>query len=134
MAISKFWLDVFREMVGVDGVLVAFQLLSTIKKGTSHSNFQLNEPFSKFLRQILRYEVPCSKEKKNNTLCQYRSYIWLDVFGGMMDVGGGLVALQSVLTIKRALATPISNRMSPFRSFYDKSFDTKCLGMEKKIK
>jgi len=38
MAISKFWLYVFREMVGVEGVLVAFQSFSTIKKGTSHSN------------------------------------------------------------------------------------------------
>ena len=64
MAISKLWLDVFREMVGVEGVLVTFQSLSTIKKGKSHSNFQLSEPFSKFLRQLLRYEVPWSTEKK----------------------------------------------------------------------
>ena len=42
------------ENVGRGRVLVAFQSLSTIKKGTSHSNFQLNEPFSKFLRQLLR--------------------------------------------------------------------------------
>jgi hypothetical protein len=61
MAISKFWLDVFWEMVGVEGVLLAFQSLSTIKKRKSHSNFQLNEPFSKFLRQLFRYEGPCSK-------------------------------------------------------------------------
>ena len=54
MAISKFRLDVFGEMVGVEGVLVAFQSLSTIKKSTSHSNFQSNELFSKFLRQLLR--------------------------------------------------------------------------------
>jgi hypothetical protein len=39
MAISKFWLDVFGEMEGVEEVLVAFQSLSTIKKGPSHSNF-----------------------------------------------------------------------------------------------
>ena len=51
MAISKFWLDVFGDMVGVESVLVAFQLLSTIKKGTSHLNFQSNEPFLKFLWQ-----------------------------------------------------------------------------------
>ena len=51
MAISKFWLDVFGEMVGVEGVLVAFQSLSTIKNDTSHLNFQSNEPFFKFLRQ-----------------------------------------------------------------------------------
>jgi hypothetical protein len=61
MVFSKFWLDVFREMVGVVGVLVAFQFLSNMQKGTSHSNFQSNEPFSKFLRQLLRYAVPWSK-------------------------------------------------------------------------
>ena len=51
MANSKFWLDVFGEMVGVEGVLAAFQSLSTIKKGTNHLNFQSNEPFLKFLPQ-----------------------------------------------------------------------------------
>jgi hypothetical protein len=51
------------EMVGVEGVLVAFQSLLTIKNGTSHSNFQSNEPFSKFLQQLLRYEVPWSEKK-----------------------------------------------------------------------
>ena len=64
MAISKFGLDVFWEMVGVEGVLVTFQSLSTIENGTSHSNFQLNEPFSKFLQQFIWYKVPCSKGKK----------------------------------------------------------------------
>jgi hypothetical protein len=64
MAFSKFWLDVFGEMVGVEGVLVAFESLLTIKKGTCHSNFQSNEPFSKFLWHLLQYEVPWSKEKK----------------------------------------------------------------------
>ena len=44
-------------------MLVAFQSLLTIKKGTSHCNFQSNEPFSKFLRQLVRYEVPWSKTK-----------------------------------------------------------------------
>jgi hypothetical protein len=39
MAISKFLLDVFQEMVGVEGMLVAFQLLSIIKKDTGHFNF-----------------------------------------------------------------------------------------------
>jgi hypothetical protein len=34
-------------MICVEGVLVAFQSLSTIKKGTSRSHFQSNEPFSK---------------------------------------------------------------------------------------
>jgi hypothetical protein len=65
MAISKFWLDVFGKMVGVERLLVAFQSLSIIKMGTSHFIFQSNEPFSKFL-QLLRYEVLWSKGKKNN--------------------------------------------------------------------
>jgi hypothetical protein len=51
MAISTFWLDVFLEMVGMEGMLVAFQSLSTIKKGTNHFSFQSNDPFLKFLRQ-----------------------------------------------------------------------------------
>jgi hypothetical protein len=58
MAILKFLLDVFGEMVGVEGVLSAFRSLSTIKKGNNHSNFQLNEPFSKFFRQLFQYELP----------------------------------------------------------------------------
>ena len=33
--------------------LVALQLLSNIKKGTNCFNFQSNEPFLKFLRQLL---------------------------------------------------------------------------------
>jgi hypothetical protein len=57
-------LDVFRGMMGVGG-LVALQSLSTIKKGTIHSNFQSNEPFSKFLRHLLRYEVPSWRKKKH---------------------------------------------------------------------
>ena len=61
------------------------------------------------------------------------SKFWLDVFGGMMGVGGGLVALQSLSTIKNCIATSISNRMGPFRSFYDNSFDTKCPAEEKHI-
>jgi hypothetical protein len=78
MAISKFLLDVFGEIVGVEGVLVAFQSLSTIKKGTRHSNFLSNEPFSMFLRQLLRYEVPWPKKKIykiNNSFCQRRSLL-----------------------------------------------------------
>jgi hypothetical protein len=70
MAISKFWLDVGCE----GGRLVAFQSLSATEKGTSHFNFQSNEPFSKFLRQLLQYKVPWSKEKKNYTLCQHRFF------------------------------------------------------------
>jgi len=49
----------------------------------------------------------------------------------MVDAGGMLAALQSLSTIKRALTLPISDRKSPFRSFYN-SFDTKCPGLKRK--
>jgi hypothetical protein len=61
--------------VGEGGVLVFLQALSTIKTGKSPSNFQSNENFLKFLRQLLRYKVPWSKTKKNNTFCQHRSLL-----------------------------------------------------------
>ena len=51
MAVWKFWLDVFGEMVGVWGGLVILQSFLTIIKDSSPFNFQLNELFSKFLRQ-----------------------------------------------------------------------------------
>jgi hypothetical protein len=59
----------------------------------------------------------------------------LDVLEGMMGVGGGglFVTLGHFRLLKRALPTLISNRMSPFRSFYDNSFNTKCPGMKKKL-
>jgi hypothetical protein len=68
---------VFGELVGLEGVLIAFQSLSTIEKGASHSNFQSNELFSKFLRQLFRYEVPWygNKKKLNNIVCQHRSLL-----------------------------------------------------------
>jgi hypothetical protein len=44
--------------------LVALQSLLTVKNGTIPFNFQSNEPFSKLLRQLLRYKVPWSKQKK----------------------------------------------------------------------
>ena len=53
MAMSKPLLDVFGEMIGVGGGLVALYSLSTIKKGTIPLNLQSNEPVLKFLRQSL---------------------------------------------------------------------------------
>ena len=47
------------------------------------------------------------------------SEFWLDVFGEMMGVGGGLVALQSLSTIKEGTSPLICNRMSLFWSFYE---------------
>ena len=75
MTISKLLLDAFGEIVGEGGVLVFLQSLLTIKKCKSPSNFQSNENFLKFLRQLLRYKVPWSKTKKNNTFCQHRSLL-----------------------------------------------------------
>ena len=60
------------------------------------------------------------------------SKFWLDAFGGMMGVGGGYFPSNHFRLLKRALAPPISNRINPFRSFYDNSFDTKCPGTENK--
>jgi hypothetical protein len=39
MAIYKCWLEVFGEMVGVEGMLVALQSLLAIKKGTNPFQF-----------------------------------------------------------------------------------------------
>jgi hypothetical protein len=61
-------------MVGVRGGLVALQSLLTIKKGISPFNFQSKELFLKFLQQLLRFEVPLSKEKKKK-FCQHRSLL-----------------------------------------------------------
>ena len=57
----------------VVGGLVALLSLSTIKKGTSHFNFQSSEPFSKFLGRLLRYEVPEYGEKtpQKTTYCAH---------------------------------------------------------------
>jgi hypothetical protein len=75
MAISKFWLDVLGEMVGVEGVLVAFQSLLTPKRGTKTLDFQSNEPPLKFIQRPLPYEVPLEKKNNNNkTLQPYGLY------------------------------------------------------------
>jgi len=71
MAILKFRLEVFGEMAGIGGVLFTLQSLSTIKSGTTPSNFPQNEPFSKFLRQLLRYQVPLHKTQKINSFWTY---------------------------------------------------------------
>jgi hypothetical protein len=52
----------------------------------------------------------------------------------MVGVGEGLFALQSLSTIKKVTSPLIPNQMSPFRSFCDNSFDTKCPGAEQKKK
>ena len=58
---------------------------------------------------------------------------WLDMFWEMAGVEGLLVALQSLSLLKRALDPSIYNRISPFRNFYDNSFNTKCPGLDNKI-
>jgi hypothetical protein len=50
----------------MEGVLVAFQSLLTLKKGTRTLDFQLNEPPLKFIRRPLPYEVPLGKKIINN--------------------------------------------------------------------
>ena len=68
MAISKFWLPVFEEMMGVGGGLVALQSLSTIKKSTSPFNFQSNELFYKFMRQQMAITKFLSYAFRENTV------------------------------------------------------------------
>jgi len=60
----KIFIGCFLRNGGRGRGLVALLSLSTIKKGTSCFNFWSNEPFLKFLRQLLRYEVPWSKTNK----------------------------------------------------------------------
>ena len=47
--ISKFWLDIFEEMMSV-GRLVALKSVLTLKKGTITSNFKSNETHLKFIQ------------------------------------------------------------------------------------
>ena len=51
MAISKFWLDLFGDIVGVKEGLVALQSLLTIKKASSPFSFKSNELFLMLLQQ-----------------------------------------------------------------------------------
>jgi hypothetical protein len=61
MAISKLCLNVFGEMVGVRGGLLAIQSLSTIKKGTSRFNFPI---------QLFLFEVSTTTLSiKKNLIC-----------------------------------------------------------------
>ena len=59
MAISKFWLDVFGEMVGVEGVLTAFQLLSTIKRTITLSISNPMSPFWSFYDNAFYENLIC---------------------------------------------------------------------------
>ena len=54
-------------MVGVGGGLIALQSLSIIKKGTNPFNSQLNEPYSKFLRQQMTISKCLSDAFRENT-------------------------------------------------------------------
>ena len=44
---------------------------------------------------------------------------WLNVFGEIVSVGGGLIALQSLLIIRKGTSRFNSNWMNLFRNFYD---------------
>ena len=62
-------------MVGVEGVLVTFQSLLTLKKGTRSLDFQSNAPPLKFKRRPLPQEVPLGEKNNNNkTLEPYGLY------------------------------------------------------------
>ena len=70
MTISKFWLDVFGEIMGLGGGLVALQSLLTIRMGASPFNFQLIELFSKFLRQKMAISKFPSYAVLENMMCK----------------------------------------------------------------
>ena len=84
IAITKFWLDVFGEIVGLGGGLVALQLLSTLIKGNCPFGIPI-ESFSKFMWQFLWYDVlwstnpppllSATKMIINNTLWPRRSLV-----------------------------------------------------------
>ena len=55
------------------------------------------------------------------------SKFWLNVFEEMV----GYLPSNHFWLLKRELALSIFNRVSPLRSFYDNSFDTKCPNLSK---
>jgi hypothetical protein len=69
--ISKFWLDVFGEMVGVRRRLVALQSVSTIEKALVLSIFNWICPFWRFYN-IAFY--------KNLTCSQFITYAWKIIY------------------------------------------------------
>ena len=137
MAISKFWLDAFRGIMGVGGGLGALQSLSTIKKGTSPLNFHSNEPFWSFYDNSFYKNFiclpgitynPCPegcggifivKDLISRTF-NYVEKKWLSQNFDWMCLGkrwaweGDSLPSNYFRLLKRALALLISNRMSLF--------------------
>ena len=85
--------------------LFAFQLLSTMKKGTSPFKFQSDEPFFTFLRQ----QMAISKFN-------------LTRLGKVRGAGGRGSTLPSLWISVRALNALIRNLINPLRSLYDHPF------------
>ena len=102
MAISKLLLDVFGEILGVGGGLVALQSFSTTKKDTNPFNVQSNELFLKFSRQ-------------QTAILKFLS----DTFWENTRLGG----MHPPITLNLKKGTKISNYQSnyppPLQSLYD---------------
>jgi len=101
IAVSKFWLDMFGEMVGVGGGLVAHQWFSTIKKGTSPFSFQSNDLFPMFQRHQMAFSKFLSDALREN----------------MRYVRGIGYTLLSLWILKRTRELLITNPMNPFKVY-----------------
>ena len=105
MAISKFWFDVFGEMVGVGGGLVALQSLLTIKRGTSSFQFPFEWAF---------FEVSTTTKGHLKT-----SIRWIS---GKYGEWRGVSTLRSLWILKEAVEPLVSNPKSPLWSLYSHAF------------
>ena len=120
MAIWKFLLDVFREMVGVEGVLVAFQSLLTLKKGTRTVDFQSNEPpFEVYTTTPSILSAP-GKKIINCTLCQHWSY---------MPSGHNLkLLLRGLWGVSSSKRYFLSGNQLRWTKWLSQNFEWMCLG------
>jgi hypothetical protein len=143
---------VFGEKWASEGGLLPSNHFWLLKTALAPYNFQSNEPFLKFLRQCFLQKPymsighnlqPLPWGLWGSILLKNKIYIWkstplskiaiekfwLDVFGEMVGMERVLVA-NNFRLLKRAQATPISNRMS----LYDNFFDAKCPGLRPRKK
>ena len=74
-AISKFWLDVFRELVSVEGAVCPPITFDPLK---GHKDFQISIEWAPSEISTTTYSIRSAlvTEKKNNTLCPPRSFLW----------------------------------------------------------
>ena len=106
MAILKFWLDVFGEMVGERGGLIVLQSLSAIKQGADPSQFPI---------EWAVFEVSTTTNGHVKISIRY-------ILGKYECVEGGVNILRSFWVLKRGLLLLITSSMSPLRSLCNHPF------------